>query len=56
MRPLRLLVDLFVNTFGITPPTPQNQAKAERMIAGMLAGVVVLLSLAVWLLRSVIMR
>jgi hypothetical protein len=52
MRPLRLLVDLFVNTFGITPPTRQNQAKAERM----LAGVVVLLSLAVWLLRSVIMR
>ena len=52
VNPLRLLVDAFVNTFGITQPAPEAEARAGRYIALMLAAVLVFLGLAVWLLHS----
>ncbi len=52
VNPLRLLVDAFVNTFGITQPAPEAAARAGRYIAVMLAAVLVLLGLAAWLLRA----
>lgn len=54
VSPLSLLVDLFVNTFGITPPTPQTEARAGRVIAIMLACVLAVILGAAWLLRSIL--
>lgn len=56
VKPLRFVVDLFVNTFGITPPTKENEARAGRAIALMLAGVAVLLLLVAWALRATFLR
>ncbi|HWB32685.1 MAG TPA: hypothetical protein VG714_05900 [Acidobacteriaceae bacterium] len=52
VSPLRLLVDAFVNTFGITRPAPEAEARAGRAIALMLLAVLSLLIVAVWVLRS----
>lgn len=52
VNPLRLLVDAFVNTFGITQPAPEAEARAGRYIALMLAAVLLLLGVAAWLLRG----
>ncbi len=56
MSLLRLLVDAFVNTFGITPPSPAASTKAGRVIAIMLATVLVLLGVVALLLRSAFSR
>jgi cytochrome b561 len=56
VKPLRILVDAFVNTFGITPPTPENEARAGRVIAIMLGAVLVLLVAVGWLLHSAFAR
>jgi hypothetical protein len=56
VNPLSFLVDAFVKTFGITPPSPAAAAKAGRVIAIMLAAVLVLLGVAAWLLRSAFSR
>ena len=42
----------FVNTFGITRPTPENEAKAGRFIAIMLGAVLVLLGAVAWTVRA----
>ena len=52
MNPLHFLVDAFVNTFGITQPTPETEVKAGRYIAVMLAAVLVLLGAVAWAVRS----
>ena len=52
VSPLRFLVDAFVNTFGITQPTPEAEARAGRYIAVMLAAVVLLVVAVAWLLRA----
>jgi hypothetical protein len=49
MKPLRFLVDAFVNTFGITQPTPETEVRAGRFIAIMLGAVLLLLVAAIWL-------
>jgi len=56
VKPLSLLVDAFVNTFGITRPSPEAEARAGRIIAVMLAGVLVVLCVAAWLLRVAFTR
>jgi hypothetical protein len=56
VSPLRFLVDAFVNTFGITQPTPEAEARAGRYIAVMLAGVVLLVGAVAWLLRAAFSR
>jgi cytochrome b561 len=56
VRFLRFLIDLFVNTFGITPPTPETERRAGRTIAVMLIGVLVLLLVVAWALREAFVR
>jgi hypothetical protein len=56
VSPLRFLVDVFVNTFGITPPTAENQARAGRVIALMLGGVLVVLVAVALVLRATLAR
>jgi hypothetical protein len=56
VNPLRFIVGAFVNTFGITQPTPDAEAKAGRYILLMLAAVLVLLGVAAWVLRGAFMR
>lgn len=41
MRPLQFLADAFINTFGITQPTPEARSRAERFIGALLAAVVI---------------
>ena len=53
MNPLRFLVGVFVNTFGITQPTPQAESRAGRFIAIMLATVLLVLGVVAWMLRAV---
>jgi hypothetical protein len=52
MNPFGFVVRAFVNTFGITQPTPQAEARAGRVIALMLAAVLMLLGAVAWLLRA----
>jgi hypothetical protein len=56
VNPLRLLVDAFVNTFGITQPTPEAEARAGRYIALLLAAMLAVLGAAAWLLRAAFTR
>jgi hypothetical protein len=56
VKVLGFLVDAFVNTFGITPPTAENQARAGRVIALMLVAVAVLLAAVAWALRAAFLR
>jgi hypothetical protein len=56
MNPLRFLVDAFVNTFGITPPTPETEVRAGRVIALMLVAVALLIGAVVLMLRVVLLR
>ena len=56
VSPLVALVRLFVNTFGITQPSPQNEEKASRVILAMLIGVVLMLAIVGWVLRTAMVR
>lgn len=56
MSPLRFVVDAFVNTFGITRPTPEQEVRAGRFIAAMLVLIVLVLIAIAWALRSVLAR
>jgi hypothetical protein len=51
MKMLGFILDLFVNTFGITRPEPGQEARAGRFIALMLFSVLLGLAIAIWLLR-----
>ena len=52
MNPLRFLIDIFVNTFGITRPTQSQEKIAGRVILGMLVFVLAGLALAFLLARA----
>ena len=52
MNPLHSLVRVFVNTFGITQPTPETEARAGRFILTMLIGVAALIGLVGFVLRT----
>ncbi|HEY5054773.1 MAG TPA: hypothetical protein VII58_01345 [Acidobacteriaceae bacterium] len=56
MNPLRLLVDAFVNTFGITRPSPEQEVRAGRAILAMLVAVLALLVGVFVLVRSLLVR
>ena len=47
---------LFVNTFGITQPSPEAETAAGRAILGMLIAVALLIAAMAWALRSAIFR
>jgi hypothetical protein len=46
MRPLLFLSNAFINTFGITQPTPKNETRMAWFIATMLVLVIVLVATA----------
>ena len=54
MNPLHFVVAAFVNTFGITRPSPRDERSAGRYIALMLLGVLLLLAAAAWILYRVL--
>ena len=56
VNPLNLVVRAFVNTFGITQPTPETEAKAGRFIVLMLIAVLLLIGVIAWLLRDAFTR
>lgn len=56
MNPLRLLIDVFVNTFGITRPTQEQEARAVRAILAMLVVVLALLVGVFVLVRSLLLH
>ena len=41
MKPLLFLANVFINTFGITQPSPQAAEKVARRLAIMMLGVIV---------------
>jgi len=54
MNPLHFVVEAFVNTFGITRPSPLEERSAGRYIALMLLGVLLFLATAAWILYRVL--
>ncbi len=52
VKPLRFLVDVFVNTFGITRPTPRQEAQAGWFIAVLLLLVAVFVVMVAWMLSG----
>jgi ABC-type amino acid transport system permease subunit len=56
VNPLTAIVRLFVNTFGITQPSPENEQRAGRVILAMLVGVVLMLAVVGWALRTALLR
>jgi hypothetical protein len=44
VKPLLYLANVFINTFGITQPTPKTANRAAWFIAIMLLGVIVLVT------------
>ena len=52
VNPLHAVVRLFVNTFGITQPTPESEAKAGRVILLMLLGVAAFVGAVAWILHN----
>jgi hypothetical protein len=56
VSPLTAIVRLFVNTFGITQPSPETEARAGRVILAMLIGVGVMILAIAFALRSAFLR
>jgi ABC-type amino acid transport system permease subunit len=56
VNPLSAVVRLFVNTFGITQPSPENEQRAGKVILAMLIGVALMLAVVAWALRGVFLR
>jgi len=52
MKPLLWLANIFINTFGITQPTPESAERAARFIAVLLVLVVVGVAVAAVVLRT----
>jgi hypothetical protein len=56
LNPLNTIVRLFVNTFGITQPAPEAEARAGKVILAMLIGVVLMIVAIAWALRSALLN
>lgn len=52
MKPLLWLSSIFINTFGITQPTPENQNRMAIFIGVLLAGVILCVVAVAFLLRA----
>ena len=55
VNPLAAIVRLFVNTFGITQPSPEAEQRAGKVILAMLIGVVLMLAVVGFALRSALL-
>ena len=56
MNPLRFVVDAFVNTFGITRPTREQETRMGWAILAMLVAVLALLVGVFLVVRSMLMH
>ena len=52
MKPLLWLANIFINTFGITQSTPENERRVAVFIGMLLAGVVVGVAVVAMILRA----
>jgi hypothetical protein len=53
MKPLLFLANVFINTFGITQPTPEAAERSARFIASMMLVVILaVLAVGIFVLRS----
>ena len=52
MKPLLWLASIFINTFGITQPTPENANRMAIFIGLLLAAVLVAVVAAAFVLRA----
>ena len=52
MKPLLWLSSIFINTFGITQPTPENARRMAIFIGVLLLGVVVVVTAVAFVLRA----
>lgn len=55
MKPLLFLADAFINTFGITQPTPEARDRAAKVIAGLI-GIAILGMVMVGVIALLISR
>jgi len=54
MKPLLFLANAFINTFGITQPTPESAERAARFIAFMMLGVILaVVAVGIVILRTI---
>jgi len=54
MKPLLFLANAFINTFGITQPTPEAAERAARFIAFMMLGVILaVVAVGIVILRTI---
>lgn len=56
MRPLLFLADAFINTFGITQPTPKARVRMAWFIFAMLVSVICLVVTAAAVIMHVSLR
>ena len=52
MKPLLWIAQIFINTFGITQPTPENANRMAIFIGLLLAGVLLGLAAVAFVLRA----
>ena len=54
MKPLLFLANAFINTFGITHPTPEAAERTAKVLAFMMLGVLVtVIAVAFLILRAI---
>ncbi len=49
---LRSIANIFINTFGITQPTPENRDRMARFIGFLLLAVFLSVTAVAWVLRA----
>lgn len=54
MKPLLFLANAFINTFGITQPTPEAAERTAKVLAFMMLGVLLaVISVAILIVRAI---
>jgi hypothetical protein len=54
MKPLIFLANVFINTFGITQPSPEAAERTARVLAFMMLGVlIVVVIVAIFFIRAI---
>jgi len=54
MKPLIFLANVFINTFGITQPSPEAAERTARVLAFMMLGVLVIVVIvAIFFIRAI---
>lgn len=54
MKPLIFLANVFINTFGITQPSPESAERTARILAFMMLAVLILVVIvAIFFIRAI---